>query len=636
MTPSAFMPDRNHTFSSSIAVTVMRHRHVVAAAADCAAVVVGFATATLLRFGLRTEDVHLLHLAGFLGIAVALHLAFGIGSGLYSGRFRFSSFEEMTAVAGSLAMTTLLLCGADLALSRLIPLSAVVAGGMIVLALLSGIRYGTRLVLERRLRPRLDVLHRVLVFGAGEGAEQAIRAMLRNPESAFIPVAIVDDDPANAKLRIRGVPVVGTRDALSEAIASNECDTVLIAIPSATAELVRNIAELAEPLGVDVQVLPPAYELLDRAVRVSDIRPLTNKDLLGRHEIQIDVAAVGGYVKGKRILVTGAGGSIGSELCRQLSHYGPARLVLLDRDESALHSVQLTLTGNGLLDDPNLVVADIRDRQRLVEIFAQHRPQVVFHTAALKHLPLLEQHPFEAVKTNIWGTVHMLQISADYGVERFVNISTDKAADPTSVLGYTKRIGERLTAGVAAQAAGTFVSVRFGNVLGSRGSVLTAFRAQIDAGGPVTVTHPQVSRFFMTVEEAVRLTIQAAAIGRSGEALVLDMGEPVLISDVAHRLAAAADRPVNVVYTGLRPGEKMHEVLFGQGEPDNRPEHPLVSHVPVSPLEGFQLSPLDSCGSTQELLPALRSLCTVVTSQNTLDLIRQRHAAPSQRSFQGR
>jgi FlaA1/EpsC-like NDP-sugar epimerase len=628
MTPSAFTPDRNHTFSSSIAVTVMRHRHVVAAAADCAAVVVGFATATLLRFGLRTEDVHLLHLAGFLGIAVALHLAFGIGSGLYSGRFRFSSFEEMTAVAGSLAMTTLLLCGADLALSRLIPLSAVVAGGMIVLALLSGIRYGTRLVLERRLRPRLDVLHRVLVFGAGEGAEQAIRAMLRNPESAFIPVAIVDDDPANAKLRIRGVPVVGTRDALSEAIASNECDTVLIAIPSATAELVRNIAELAEPLGVDVKVLPPVHALLDRAVRVSDIRPLTNKDLLGRHEIQIDVAAVGGYVKGKRILVTGAGGSIGSELCRQLSHYGPARLVLLDRDESALHSVQLTLTGNGLLDDPNLVVADIRDRQRLVEIFAQHRPQVVFHTAALKHLPLLEQHPFEAVKTNIWGTVHMLQISADYGVERFVNISTDKAADPISVLGYTKRIGERLTAGVAATstAFGTFVSVRFGNVLGSRGSVLTAFRAQIDAGGPVTVTDPQVSRFFMTVEEAVRLTIQAAAIGRSGEALVLDMGGPVRIADIAHRLAASAERPVDVVYTGLRPGEKMHEVLFGKGEPDHRPTHPLVSHVPVSPLQRSQLSPLRSCGTTSELLPTLKALCEAEATGTRFDL-EQRPAA---------
>jgi FlaA1/EpsC-like NDP-sugar epimerase len=607
-------------------VTVVRHRHAAAAATDCAVVAVGLATATLLRFGLRTEAVHLPGLMGFLAIAVAVHLGTATGVGLYSGRFQFSSFEEMTAVAGSLSTTTLILSGVDLALRRPVPLSAVVVGGMIILALLSGVRYGSRLLVERRLRPRQDVLHRVLVFGAGEGAEQAIRAMLRNPEGAFIPVAIVDDDPANAKLRIRGVPVIGTRADLSAVIASHECDTVLIAIPSATAELVRSIAELTDPLGVDVKVLPPVSELLDRTVRVTDIRPLTNEDLLGRHEIQIDVAAVAGYIQGKRILVTGAGGSIGSELCRQLARYEPDRLVLLDRDESALHGVQLTLTGNGLLDGSNLVVADIRDRQRLVEVFAEHKPEVVFHTAALKHLPLLEQHPFEAVKTNIWGTVHMLQIAADYSVERFVNISTDKAADPTSVLGYTKRIGERLTAGVAATAFGTFVSVRFGNVLGSRGSVLTAFRAQVDAGGPVTVTHPQVSRFFMTVEEAVRLTIQAAAIGKSGEALVLDMGGPVLIADVARRLAASAEQPVDVVYTGLRPGEKMHEVLLGAGEPDHRPIHPLVSHVPVAPLQGSQLSPLRSCGTAEELLPTLRALCDARSVNTVLDLTERRRA----------
>ncbi|MCW2724804.1 MAG: putative polysaccharide biosynthesis protein [Frankiales bacterium] len=627
MTPPARVHDRHHGANPSIAVALVRHRHAVAAAVDSLAVVAGFGMATLLRFGLRADAVHVSPLLGFLGIAVAAHLALGTGAGLYSGRFEFSSFEEMTAVTGSLSTTTLLLLGVDLALKRLIPLSAVVAGGMIVLVLLSGIRYASRLVVDRRLRPRLDVLHRVVVFGAGEGGGQAIRAMLRNPDSAYIPVAIVDDDPANAKLRIRGVPVVGTRDALATAIASHGCDTVLIAIPSATAALVRSIAELTDPLGVDVKVLPPVSELLNRDVRLSDMRPMSNKDLLGRHEIEIDIAAVAGYVQGRRILVTGAGGSIGSELCRQLMRYEPERLVLLDRDESALHGVQLTLTGNGLLDGSNLVVADIRDRQRLVEVFAQYKPQVVFHTAALKHLPLLEQHPFEAVKTNIWGTVHVLQIAADYGVERFVNISTDKAADPTSVLGYTKRIGERLTAGVANTAFGTFVSVRFGNVLGSRGSVLTAFRAQVDAGGPITVTHPDVSRFFMTVEEAVRLTIQAAAIGKSGEALVLDMGEPVLIADVARRLAASAEQPIEVVYTGLRPGEKLQEVLFAKDEPDHRPAHPLVSHVPVSPLRGLQLAALNSCGTPQELMRTLRSLCEVTAAVNVLDLTQRRATA---------
>jgi FlaA1/EpsC-like NDP-sugar epimerase len=288
--------------------------------------------------------------------------------------------------------------------------------------------------------------------------------------------------------------------------------------------------------------------------------------------------------------VTGAGGSIGSELCRQICKFEPAALVMLDRDESALHAVQLSITGRALLDDPNLVLADIRDADEIKRVFAEHRPDVVFHAAALKHLTLLERHPEEAVKTNIWGTMHVLEAAAAAGVERFVNISTDKAADAISVLGLTKRIGERLTAGFARDADGVFLSVRFGNVLGSRGSVLGAFRSQIASGGPVTVTDPNVSRFFMTIEEAVQLVIQAGAIGRDGEALVLDMGQPVRIDEVAKRMIAEAGRDVEIVYTGLRPGEKLHEQLLGTGEIDRRPCHPLISHVDVPPLtDGTEL-----------------------------------------------
>jgi FlaA1/EpsC-like NDP-sugar epimerase len=405
-----------------------------------------------------------------------------------------------------------------------------------------------------------------------------------------------------------GVPVAGTRHAMAEVVRRYEADAVLIAIPSAGADLVRDLTDLAEPLNVDLKVVPPVAELFGRTVSVDDIRPVTHEDLLGRREIGIDLAAVAGYLQDRRVLVTGAGGSIGSELCRQVARFRPARLIMLDRDESGLHAVQLSLDGRGMLDDRNLVVADIRDQQRLDEVFAEHRPQVVFHAAALKHLPLLEMHPSEALKTNIIGTYQILQTALRHGVDRLVNISTDKAADPCSVLGYSKRITERLTAAADEAAPGTYCSVRFGNVLGSRGSVLTAFAAQIEAGGPIMVTHPDVTRFFMTVQEAVRLTVQAGAIDSSGEVMVLDMGRPVRIADVAKRFADAAERPVRIVYTGLRPGEKLAEVLLGTGEPDHRPNHPLISQAPVPPLDGAVLSLLDRTAPPADLIAVLRWL----------------------------
>jgi FlaA1/EpsC-like NDP-sugar epimerase len=271
-------------------------------------------------------------------------------------------------------------------------------------------------------------------------------------------------------------------------------------------------------------------------------------------------------------------------LCRQIHRFAPAALVMVDRDESTLHAVQLSIDGRALLDSDAIVLVDLRDRDHVERIFAAHRPQVVFHAAALKHLTLLERHPVEGFRTNALATLDLLEVAADHGVERFVNVSTDKAADPTSTLGYTKRVAERLTSAVAETAEGTFMSVRFGNVLGSRGSVLMAFRAQLERGGPLTVTDPAASRYFMTVSEACQLVIQAGAIGRSGEALVLDIGEPVRIDDIARRLAEQSKHPIEIVYTGLRPGEKLHERLFADDERDHRPLHPLIAHVAVPAL----------------------------------------------------
>jgi FlaA1/EpsC-like NDP-sugar epimerase len=595
----------------------VHQRRAAQACADALALATALAVATLLR---HDGDIDQVNLHGLLLLTLptmAVQLSIGSRFGLYNGRWRYGSFEEISALARTIGLTTVLVFVMDTALGRLAPRSAIIASAMIAMVLTAAVRYGVRLLAEQRMRPSSERAHRVIVVGAGEGAAQVVRAMLRSPTSPYVPMALLDDDPAKRSLRIMGVPVIGTRDKLPEAVRSLRADAVLIAIPSADAELVRTLVDLAAPLKVEVKVVPPVAELFGRSVSVDDIRPVTHADLLGRREIKIDLAAVAGYLTGKRVLVTGAGGSIGSELCRQVARFAPSQLVMLDRDESGLHAVQLSMDGRAMLDDRNLVVADIRDQQRLDEVFAEHRPEVVFHAAALKHLPLLEMHPCEAIKTNIVGTYQVLDTAARHGVSRLVNISTDKAADPISVLGYSKRIAERLTASANESAPGSFVSVRFGNVLGSRGSVLTAFHTQVAAGGPITVTHPEVTRFFMTVQEAVRLVIQAGTIDSEGGALVLDMGEPVRIADVAQRLIDTADRPIDIAYTGLRPGEKLHEVLLGAGEPDHRPSHPLISQVPVPPLDSAVLSLLDATAPRDELIRMLRWLAQTPALSST-------------------
>jgi dTDP-glucose 4,6-dehydratase len=374
---------------------------------------------------------------------------------------------------------------------------------------------------------------------------------------------------------------MGTRLDIGALAKSLDVSTMLLAVPSASGEDVRDIVARADAAGLRTMILPSVSEMYGAAPGVADIRPLTEADLLGRRELETDIEAVAGYLTGKRVLVTGAGGSIGSELCRHIHRFAPSELIMLDRDESALQGVQISIEGRGLLDDERLVVADIRDPERIDEIFAKFRPEVVFHAAALKHLPLLEMHPSEGIKTNVWGTNTMLRAAQRFGVDTFVNVSTDKAADPSSVLGATKRVAEQLTAHAAADATGTYLSVRFGNVIGSRGSVLPLFRTQIECGGPVTVTHPDVTRYFMTIPEACELVIQAGAIGRSGEVMVLNMGEPVRIADLAERLIAQSGRRIEIQYTGLRPGEKLSEVLFGEMETSTRKAHPLIDAVAV-------------------------------------------------------
>jgi FlaA1/EpsC-like NDP-sugar epimerase len=488
--------------------------------------------------------------------------------------------------------------------------AAIAPFGALVVALvgMAGGRYVQRMIREQGMRPSGDDVRPVIVFGAGEGGTQVITAMLRDPSSPFMPVAIIDDDPTKRNLSVLGVPVAGDRTRLAEIATAHRSQTVVLALPSADGAVIRELTRLCQAADLDVKVLPRVRDLFGGPITIGDVRDVSEADLLGRTTIETDVAAIAGYVTGKRVLVTGAGGSIGSELFRQLDRYGPQRLVALDRDESGLHALELSVENRALFDSADYVLGDLRDRTRLERVFEDLRPEVVFHAAALKHLALLETHPREAVLTNVQGTLSLLELAREYEVARFVNISTDKAADPESVLGYSKRICERLTAQFAIDTGLPYLSVRFGNVLFSRGSVMGTFREQVASGGPITVTHPYVTRYFMTVQEAIELVIQAGAIGRPGEVLVLDMGDPVRIDDVARMLAARADQPIEIVYTGLRAGEKLHETLLGRGESGDRPFHKLVMHVPGDPLDPTRLSELDDATSTPDVIASLAAL----------------------------
>ena len=523
--------------------------------------------------------------------------------GIYRRRWRYGSFDEVKGLILSALITTIVLMGIrflDTSVDAF-PRSAIIAGGIFGLFFTTASRYTWRLVREQLRRPSAHNSTKLIIYGAGEGGIQIVNTMLRNPNSMYLPVAFLDDNSKTHRLRISGVPVLGGRDEIAKVAQRTGASTLLIAIPSADSTVVGEIVELARQSKLEVKILPVVQSLDDREVDTADIRDLTDEDLLGRRRVKINLDEISQYLVNRRVLVTGAGGSIGSELCRQLVKFNPGELIMLDRDESALHEVQLSIYGRALLDTPQTVLADLRDKIAINEIFETRKPQVVFHAAALKHLPLLERYPHEAYQTNVLGTLTMLTAAQRAGVEIFVNISTDKAANPISVLGFSKRIAERLTAAFAfSSGPGKYISVRFGNVLGSRGSVLMSFRDQISKGGPVTVTHRGVTRYFMTISEAVQLVVQAGAIGQTGEVLVLDMGKPVNIHDVAEQLVKNSGKPIKIEVVGLRVGEKVHEELFADGETDERPRHPLISHVLVKAID--QTSVVENPSDSRELM----------------------------------
>ncbi len=496
--------------------------------------------------------------------------------GLYRRLWEYASIRELKLIAIAVTTASILVTVIVLIVSFLNPHWEYSRGVLVidyVLSLLAvgGLRFSYRVISESQSTARQSESRprRVLIVGAGDAGALVVREMQRNPQANLNPVGFVDDDPAKQKQEIHGTPVIGKLDELPRLIDAKKVEEVIIAIPSAPGQVVRKVADICRIKNIPSRTMPSLHELIGGKVSVNRLREVDITDLLRRAPAYIDSDLVGLSLGGRRVLVTGAGGSIGRELCRQIARWEPAELFLLGHGENSIFETVIELEQSYPPLKLHPLIADIRDKGHIDHIFSTCQPQVVFHAAAHKHVPLMQANIEEAISNNVLGTRTIVDASIDHNVERLVMISTDKAICPTSVYGATKRIGEMIILDAARRTGKSFSVVRFGNVLGSRGSVVLQFKRQIDYGGPVTITHPDMERYFMTIPEAVHLVLQASAMGKGGEVFVLDMGEQIKILDLAHDLIRLSGlepgKDVEIVFTGIRPGEKLSEALWDEG-----------------------------------------------------------------------
>jgi FlaA1/EpsC-like NDP-sugar epimerase len=523
-------------------------------------------------------------------IVVAIKLLVFILFGFYDRWWRYVSTRDMWGAARGVTVASLVAgvtvyFASPVADVRL-PRSIAVMDWLLLLAFIAGSRLIARSVFERPTPGRLVARGKeVLVIGAGEAARDTIREMHRNPQLGYTPIGLVDDDPRKKNIRIHGVRVLGTTADLPHLLRDNKPDEILIAVPSASGEFRRAVVTTTRELGVPVKTLPGLHELITGEIDLAaQIRPVQVEDVLGREPVDVDLDSAAPYVEGKTVLVTGAGGSIGSELCRQLTRLGPQRLILVELGESALFEIERELVDERGFSAAVPVLADVGNPTKMRQVFERYQPSVVFHAAAFKHVPLMEANPLESVRNNALATKVVADAAVEHGAHRFVLVSTDKAVNPKTVMGQSKAVCEWVVESYGAREdiATRFVAVRFGNVLGSSGSVIPIFRRQIEKGGPLTVTHPEMTRFFMTIPEAASLVIQSGAIGGEGHVFVLDMGEPVKIVDLAEqmiRLSGKDPDEIGIDFVGARPGEKLHEELWGGNEKVVATAHPKIRRV---------------------------------------------------------
>jgi FlaA1/EpsC-like NDP-sugar epimerase len=608
-------------------IPINRHR-IWQLVADAGLIALAWYLAFALRFDQGVPRYYDTLFRRTILIVVAIKLVVFVLFRFYDRWWRYVSIRDMwSAVRGvtaaSLVASLTVYFFSPVAQVRL-PRSVAVMDWLFLLGLIAGTRLLARTVIERPGTGRLVARGKeVLVVGAGDAGQLTIREMQRNRQLGYTPIGVIDDDPRKKNLRIHGVRVLGTTEELAHILRDNRPDEVLIAIPSASGEVRQRIVTLTREGNVPVKTLPGLYELISGETDLAtQIRPVQVEDVLGRKPVDVDLETSASYLQNQTVLVTGAGGSIGSELCRQIARLGPQRLILVDQGETALFEIERELVDERGFAPSIPVLADVKSRTKMRQVFDRYRPSIVFHAAAYKHVPLMEANPLESVRNNALGTRILAEIAVEFGAERFLLVSTDKAVNPKTVMGQSKALCEWIVEAYGAREdiATRFVAVRFGNVLGSSGSVIPIFRRQIANGGPVTVTHPEMTRYFMTIPEAASLVIQAGAIGGRGDVFVLDMGDPVLILDLAKQMVRLSgkepDRDIAIAIVGTRPGEKLHEELWGQGETAVSTTHPKIMRVSGPTVDAVwlqdELAELERLVREGETLEVVSRLATMM------------------------
>jgi len=552
---------------------------------DASLVVAAYLLAYLLRFEGQIPRQEWKNFTATIPYILPLKMFFFIYFGLYRGMWRYTSLVDLLNVLKATFISSVIIVLAILFIYRFegFPRSVFVMDGFLTFIFIGGIRIVIRLILFEKERGLYFLFHnpfskekitkskkRLLIIGAGDAGEKMLREIRDNPRLNYEVIGFLDDDPKKKGMSIHGVPVLGSISRIHDMAYEDEMDEILIAVPSASAKQMRRIIEACEATGLKCRTTPGIGELIDGKISFKSVREVSFEDLLGRDPVNLDMERIGNYLSGKVVLVSGAGGSIGTELCRQISLFAPKNIIFLDKTENSLFHLEMEFRQRYPKVTITPVLGDVQNKSFLEKLFDASKPQVIFHAAAFKHVPIVELNPWEGVLNNVIGTKNIVEMSHKFGIERFIMISTDKAVRPSSVMGATKRVAEMITSCYSLSNPTRFVSVRFGNVIGSEGSVVHLFKKQIERFGPVTVTDPEITRYFMTIPESCKLILQAGALGEGGEIFILDMGTPIKIVDMARDLIRRSgfkpDVDIEIKFTGLRPGEKLHEELITEGE----------------------------------------------------------------------
>jgi FlaA1/EpsC-like NDP-sugar epimerase len=560
---------------------------------DITCTAISLLLAFLLRFNFVIPEIYFLVIIKSLFLLIFLRTFSFLFFGLYGGVLRYAGVDDLLRIIKAVTVSTLLFIVSIGLLFHFagFPRSVFLIDWFIILVFMGGSRFLYRITREIFSVPKYpEVRRKVLIVGAGDVGEMVLRSIKRERDIPYEVAGFVDDDPDKIGRRIHGVEVLDRISNLEGIVREKRVKEVIIAIQNISGRKIREITDQCQTIGVSCKTVPSVGGILRGSISINHIRPVQVEDLLKREPVQLDLDMIAGFISGRSIMVTGAGGSIGSELCRQIMVFDPRKLILFERGENALYETEVGLREQ-FHDSKALVpvIGDILDEYKIDQVLKEHTPEVIFHAAAYKHVPIMEVHPFDAVKNNILGTWNMASMSCNRGVQRFVLISTDKAVKPASIMGATKRVAEMICQGFNQAGPTRFVAVRFGNVLESNGSVIPYFRRQIAHGGPVTVTHPEVTRYFMTIPEASQLVLQAGAMGRGGEIYFLEMGDPIKILDLATDLISFSGlvlgEDIDIKFIGLRPGEKLHEELITEQESLIKTQHPKIAEVNGTPIE---------------------------------------------------